>query len=1228
MSYGLDCFFIFAQIQYFMKKIYLLLSLFVFVAGFGQNFNSSDRDPSFNAFNTPLNNHFVDTDVTQSQVLSDGKIMVLKRQKEIVKLNGNLKDPGFTVGRFLDNQGSTAILQTFAEQTDGKILVGGNFKSYNGQIRYRLVRLNTDGSLDTSFNAPLGQLGSYGVLKIVLQPNGKIIIIGDTQPNSSSYYNNLARLNSDGTIDTSFVIPINYRFDNVLLQPDGKLIVNHNTNNDFYSDLNKLSRMNANGSLDTSFTTVTFSTYVGDIVDLRKLCLQTDGKILISGYFTGCSSVSRKDMVRLNADGTVDTSFTPGSGPTYSSPNYGFNRIWDIVVQPDNKILIAGNFTTFNGAARQKIARLNQDGTADLSFADVSTFLNIDAVRSISLFADGKILASGDLSQNKKNSNYIAKINPDGTRDTSYNNFEVGFFNSPVNAVLETPDGKILVGGDFHSYNGTRCVSFTRLNQDGTIDNTLTFGGLGGFDNANLSNITAIAQRPDGKIYLGGTFTQYNGVIARSIIRINTDGTLDTTFSAGTGFDFGYAYPGTINSIVVKPTGGILVTGTFGTYQGNNCVGVATISDSGSGFNYSNSTISYSVRAVKYQPDGKLLVGITGVKRYNAGTNTLDSSFTLDSTIAFNPTISTIELQTDGKVLIQGSFTIAGVEKSLIRLLSNGTIDPTFNFAGQSSTYKVANVTLTPDQKLLVFIYDSNTYINKVLRLNNDGSIDTSFTQQNYDYEEYYQSTPQFKITSNGKILVYGRLFSYQGKPARGLIRLMGENYFFIQGQNRLDANTNGCDASDALFPDLKYHVTDSSGLNNYDFIANTTGNYNIAMVAGNYTVTPVFENPTYFTASPSSIPVTFPSQTTPQLQNFCIIPVGNHPDLEVSVIPVNVARPGFDAKYKIIYKNKGNQIQSGTVNLAYDDSLMDLVSATPTASTQAANNLYWNFSNLNPLETREIVVTLNLNSPTDTPPLTADNLLSYTSEITSALTDEMPSDNTFILNQQVVNSYDPNDKTCLEGASIATTKVGDYVHYLIRFENTGSYLAENITVKDVIDTAKFDIATLEPTNGSHLFITKILNGNKVEFFFENINLPFEDNTNDGYVAFKIKTKSTLVLGDTFSNSAAIYFDYNYPIFTNTAVTAVQNPLGTTDVSFESYFVVYPNPASTILNIEKKADVEMKAISIYNTLGQLVLAIPNAYGIQHIDVSSLKTGNYIIKIKSDKGTINLKFLKK
>lgn len=1205
-----------------------MFSFFVFVLGFGQGFNPSDRDASFNAFNVPLNQCFIDAEVTKSMVLSDGKIMVLKRQQELIKMNGNLRDTSFTMARFVDGDGYTAILQTFAIQPDGKILVGGNFKSYNGQIRYRIARLNADGSLDATFNAPLVGITNYGVLKIALQQDGKIIIIGDSSTVGTNYFNNLMRLNANGSIDTSFVIPVNYRFENLVIQPDGKIIVAHNTYNDFYSNKNKLSRLNTDGSFDTTFTTAVFGVGFGsDYTDLHKIYVQPDGKVLVSGFFYSCNSVTSKDIIRLNANGTVDSSFSIGSGGTYITPNYGLSRILDIVTQPDNKILISGNFLTFNGNPRKRIVRLNQDGSVDLSFADVSGFLNIDDVNSISLFSDGKILASGDLSQNKRYANHIVKINADGTRDASYNNFGLGFFNSVVNVVSETPDGKILVGGDFHSYNDAKCFSFTRLNQDGSIDNTLTFGGLGGFESVSNSNITAIAQQADGKIYLGGTFTMYNGATARSIIRINPNGTLDTAFNAGTGFDYGAAYPGTIQSIIVKPTGGILVSGTFGTYKGSTCVGVATISDTGSGFAYSNSTIAYSVRAIKYQPDGKLLVGISGVKRYLAGSNTVDTTFTFDSTVDFAPTINTIELQTDGKILIQGNFTINGVEKSLIRLLSNGTIDPTFNFAGQGANYKVTSFTITPDQKFLVYITDSTTYINKILRLNNDGSIDTAFAQHNYDYEEYFQSFPNFKVTSNGKVLLYGRMFTYQAKPARGLIRLMGENYYFLQGQNRLDANTNGCDGSDALYPNLKFHVTDNGGSNNYDFISNTTGNYTVGMVAGNYTVAPIFENPTYFTASPASIPVTFPSQASPQLQSFCITPVGVHPDLEVSIIPINVARPGVDAKYKIVFKNKGNQIQSGTINFTYDDSLMDFVSAIPVNSGQAANSLNWAFSNLNPLETREIVVTFNLNSPVETPPVNASTLLTYTTAITSAMTDEMPSDNTFALNQQVVNSFDPNDKTCLEGSAIATTKVGDYVHYLIRFENTGNYYAQDITVKDVIDTTKFDITTLEPTNGSHLFITRVLNGNKVEFYFENINLPFADDSNDGYVAFKIKTKSTLTEGETFSNSAAIYFDYNYPIITNTAVTTVQNPLGNPDFVYGNYFTIYPNPVNDVLYIDKKAEIEMSSISIFNTLGQLVLSIPNAATTQSIDVSPLKTGNYIIKINSDKGSLSTKFIK-
>ncbi len=451
-----------------------------------------------------------------------------------------------------------------------------------------------------------------------------------------------------------------------------------------------------------------------------------------------------------------------------------------------------------------------------------------------------------------------------------------------------------------------------------------------------------------------------------------------------------------------------------------------------------------------------------------------------------------------------------------------------------------------------------------------------------------------------------------------------GGAYYTIQGNSKIDNNNNGCDVLDFALPNLKYNISD--GTNSGSLISNTTENYNILVQAGTHTLTPVFENPSYFAASPSTATVTFPAQASPFSQNFCVTANGVHPDLEVTILPIIAARPGFDAKYKIIYKNKGNTTQSGTVNLTYDDSVLDLVAANPATSNQSINNLSWDFTNLLPFETREILVTLNVNSPLEIPAVNGGSILNYTATITSPATDEIPTDNTFAYNQTVVNSFDPNDISCLEGATVTTAKVGDYVHYMIRFENKGTANAQNIVVKSLVDLAKYDINSIVPIKGSHSFVTNIKAGNKVEFIFENINLPFDDVNNDGYVSFKIKIKSTLAAGDTFSKNASIYFDYNFPIETNTATTTIQT-LGTKDFEFSSYFSLFPNPATTILNISYKADIEINSISIYNTLGQIVLVIPNAQNAKTIDVSGLKTGTYFIKINSDKGSSNSKFIK-
>ncbi|ESU25329.1 hypothetical protein FLJC2902T_31370 [Flavobacterium limnosediminis JC2902] len=451
-----------------------------------------------------------------------------------------------------------------------------------------------------------------------------------------------------------------------------------------------------------------------------------------------------------------------------------------------------------------------------------------------------------------------------------------------------------------------------------------------------------------------------------------------------------------------------------------------------------------------------------------------------------------------------------------------------------------------------------------------------------------------------------------------------GGIFYTIQGNNKFDANNDGCDASDISLSNLRFNIT--NGTVDGTVISNASGNYSISVQSGTHTLTPILENPEYFNITPSMLDITFPTQASPFTQNFCVNANGVHPDMEISLLPIEAERPGFDALYKLIYKNKGNTTQSGSVTLTFDDAVLDFVVSNPATSNQALNTLSWDFTNLQPFQTREITLTLNVNSPTETPAVNNGDILNYTATITSAAIDETPNDNTFTLNQTVVNSFDPNDKTCLEGVTIAPGEVGKYVHYLIRFENNGTANAQNIVVKDMIDTNKFDISSLVPIKGSHSFVTNITSGNKVEFIFENINLPFDDANNDGYVAFKIKTKPTLVVGNTFSNSASIYFDYNFPIVTNTATTTIA-ALSNQDFNFATYFMLYPNPVNDILNIETKQTIEVSSINIYNQLGQLVVVVPNAQNISKVDVSNLPSGNYFIKINSDKGTSNTKFIK-
>lgn len=448
-----------------------------------------------------------------------------------------------------------------------------------------------------------------------------------------------------------------------------------------------------------------------------------------------------------------------------------------------------------------------------------------------------------------------------------------------------------------------------------------------------------------------------------------------------------------------------------------------------------------------------------------------------------------------------------------------------------------------------------------------------------------------------------------------------GGNYFTINGTAHFDADNNGCSVLDSGYSNFKVNV--SNGTTALTTLTNAAGFYESYVPAGNYTITPQIENPTYFTVTPASTTVDFPTQASPFIQDFCVTANGIFHDLEVAIVPIGVARPGFDASYKIQYKNKGTQTENANLVFNYNDLVMDYLTASTNPTSQNTGALNWNLGTLQPFQTGSITVNFNLNTPTESPALNGGDVLPFSSTINGLFTDETPSDNTFILNQTVVNSYDPNDKTCLEGIVVDQNKIGDYLHYQIRFENTGTYPAQNIVVRDTIDATKFDISTLEMVNASHNCKTKITD-DKVEFIFENINLPFDDATNDGYIVFKIKTKSTLTVGESVSNTASIYFDYNFPIVTNTATSAFQN-LSNEDFSSENKVLLYPNPVKNTLFLTSKNNID--SIIIYDIQGRKIQDnIVNSNELR-LDTNGLIKGCYFIEIIFQNEKMTKKFIK-
>ena len=446
-----------------------------------------------------------------------------------------------------------------------------------------------------------------------------------------------------------------------------------------------------------------------------------------------------------------------------------------------------------------------------------------------------------------------------------------------------------------------------------------------------------------------------------------------------------------------------------------------------------------------------------------------------------------------------------------------------------------------------------------------------------------------------------------------------GGNNNTITGITIFDFNNNGCDVADEVNPFIRLDIND--GTETGTTVTNINGTYNFYTDAGTFEITPNIENPTWFEFSPESSTFTFTTDNNIATQNFCIAAVGTHQDIEVILAPLEPARPGFDATYKVVYKNKGNQMVSGAVNFVFDDARTDFISAEPIADAVETNSLTWNYENLMPFENRSIVIRLNVNGPMETPAVNNGDILNFTTSITPVVADELPLDNQFAYSQTVVGSFDPNDIVCMEGDNLSPSEIGSYLHYIINFENTGTAPAENIVVKVEIDTTKYDLSSLQLLNGSHPVEARV-NSNVAEFIFKGINL---ETNGHGNILLKVRSKSSVNVGETVSKKANIFFDYNFPIITNDANTTFQ------DLSVEEHLIdnsvtIYPNPSHNVVNIEASSTIT--SVQVYDIQGRLLMTHLANDIKTTIDIADKANGVYFFKINSDKGIKVEKIIKK
>jgi uncharacterized delta-60 repeat protein len=695
--------------------------------------------------------------------------------------------------------GANNAVHGLAVQADGRVVVVGNFTEIAGVALNRIARLNADGSVNTSFDPGTGANGL--IRAVALQSDGKIVIGGDFTSFNGQTRNRIARLNADGSLDANFIpgTGMNNSVYALAMDDAGRILAGGQFTQVAGVTQRYLARLTATGGLDPFFNMA-----VGFNNTVNAVALQPDGRVIVGGAFTTVNQVGRARVARLGSDGSVDLTFDPGTGPN--------STVLAVAAPRNGNVLIGGQFTTVAGQNRRYLARLVADGGNPAATAPQITVMPVEQKVNAGLPASFTVVAGGNppltyqwthngapvaggtnstltlpVARPDLAGTYVVTVSnaagsaasvpvslivmPEapgaGSVDLSFNAAQGP--NNTVRALALQPDGRVLIGGAFTTVDGQPRSRVARLRSNGSVDPT--FAPLSG----TSAEVRALELLPDGRILLGGDFLTYNGAPRQRIARILADSSLDDTFVPGLGAN------NTVDAVAAQTDGKVVIGGLFTTVAGEARNYLARLNENGTldtGFNPPGGA-NGRVLAVVIQSNGRIVIGgdftrIAGmdrnrVARLNAD-GSLDESFVVGT--GFNNSVNSLRLL-GGDMLVGGAFSAYSglAARSLALLDTLGRLSPTLDTIVGFNNEVQATAT---DADGNVIAGGSFTTVNGLTRtrvarlLGADGSVDPRFDPANGPNSTVFAVAAQ----SDGKVIIAGSFTTVAGQPRRYVARL------------------------------------------------------------------------------------------------------------------------------------------------------------------------------------------------------------------------------------------------------------------------------------------------------------------------------------------------------------------------------------------------------------------------------------------------------------------------